>query len=99
VLADEPTGNLDTRRSQEIGDILRELNQKEGLTIVLVTHVLRQAKRLADYVIFLYLGELVEHGPAEVIFKNPQDHRTKAYIEGTFIEEVKIRETFIYQEV
>jgi phosphate transport system ATP-binding protein len=97
ILGDEPTSALDPISAERIEQRFLEL--KDKYTIVLVTHVLRQAKRLADYVIFLYLGELVEHGPAEVIFKSPQDHRTKAYIEGTFIEAVKIRETFLYQEV
>ena len=55
---------------------------KKNYTIVVVTHILRQARRIADYVIFLYLGELVEHGPAEKIFSNPSDERTKAYISG-----------------
>jgi phosphate transport system ATP-binding protein len=49
---------------------------------VVLTPILRPAPRIADYVIFLYLGELVEHGPAEKIFGNPSDERTKAYISG-----------------
>jgi phosphate transport system ATP-binding protein len=48
-----------------------------------VTHILRQAKRLADYVIFMYLGELIEAGPAADIFDNPQKELTKEYILGT----------------
>ncbi len=48
----------------------------------MVTHILRQARRIADYVIFLYLGELVEHGPAAEFFANPQNPRTKAYLSG-----------------
>jgi phosphate transport system ATP-binding protein len=49
-----------------------------------VTHTLRQARRLADHVVFLYLGELIEQGPTETIFTEPSDRRTKAYIEGAF---------------
>jgi phosphate transport system ATP-binding protein len=49
---------------------------------VVVTHILRQARRIADYVIFLYMGELVEHGPAEQFFSSPRDERTRAYISG-----------------
>lgn len=97
ILGDEPTSALDPISAERIEQ--RFLALKDKYTIVLVTHVIRQAKRLADYVIFLYLGELVEHGPAEIIFKSPKDFRTKAYIEGSFIEEVKIRKTFLYQEV
>jgi len=60
------------------------LGLKKDYTIVFVTHILRQAKRLADYVIFLYLGELVECGSAETIFSHPRNPRTKAYVEGLF---------------
>jgi len=59
---------------------LQEL--KEEYTIVLVTHILRQARRLADYVVFMYLGELVEHGPAADVFEDPKEERTKAYLDG-----------------
>ena len=51
---------------------------------VVVTHTLRQAKRLADYAIFMYLGEVVEAGTARDVFTNPQQERTKAYLEGLF---------------
>jgi putative ABC transport system ATP-binding protein len=61
LLADEPTGNLDARRSEEIGKILKELNEKEGLTIVLVTHNLELAKN-ADRIIELRDGKV--HAPA-----------------------------------
>jgi len=60
ILGDEPTSPLDPKSSQRIEQRFLEL--KKEYTIVIVTHILRQAKRLADYVIFLYLGELVEHG-------------------------------------
>ena len=83
ILGDEPTSALDPISAERIEQ--RFLDLKNRYTIVLVTHILRQAKRLADYVIFLYLGDLVEHGPAEVVFNNPQDERTKSYIEGKFI--------------
>jgi phosphate transport system ATP-binding protein len=55
---------------------------KADYTIVVVTHILRQAKRIADYIVFLYLGEVVEHGPAEEVFARPQDPRTRAYLTG-----------------
>jgi phosphate transport system ATP-binding protein len=80
ILADEPTSALDPISSKLIEKKFIEL--KEKYTIVLVTHILRQAKRLADYVIFLYLGELIEHGSAEQVFNNPKEKLTKEYIEG-----------------
>lgn len=58
ILADEPTGNLDTRRSQEIGNLLKGLNEKEGLTIILVTHNLALAQ-MADRIIELQDGKIV----------------------------------------
>jgi phosphate transport system ATP-binding protein len=80
ILGDEPTSALDPQSSQHVERRLNEL--KNEYTVVVVTHILRQAKRIADYIAFLYLGELVEHGPAGEIFANPQDPRTRAYLTG-----------------
>lgn len=80
ILGDEPTSALDPKSSQRIEQRFLEL--KKEYTIVIVTHILRQAKRLADYVLFLYLGELIEHGSAEEIFENPKEKMTKEYIKG-----------------
>jgi phosphate transport system ATP-binding protein len=82
LLADEPTSALDPISSQAIEDKFIEL--KKNYTIVLVTHILRQAKRIADYVIFMYMGEVIEHGPAEQIFENPVEEKTKNYLKGMF---------------
>lgn len=82
LLGDEPTSALDPMSAQHIERRLLDL--KENYTIVIVTHILRQARRLADYVIFLYLGELVEHGPASDFFNHPKEERTHAYIRGEF---------------
>jgi phosphate transport system ATP-binding protein len=81
ILADEPTSALDPVNSQLIEHQFKIL--KNQYTIVVVTHILRQARRIADYVVFLYMGELVEHGPAEEIFENPSNEKTKAYITGS----------------
>jgi phosphate transport system ATP-binding protein len=80
LLGDEPTSALDPISAQQVEQRLIEL--KGEYTIVLVTHILRQAKRLADYAVFLYMGELVEHGPAAEVLANPRDQRTKAYLAG-----------------
>lgn|SRR5574341_385324 len=82
LLGDEPTSALDPISAQHIESRLLEL--KQSYTTVLVTHILRQARRLADYVIFMYLGEVVEHGPAHQLFEHPQQPRTRAYLEGQF---------------
>ena len=81
ILGDEPTSALDPQSSQRIEQRFMEL--KKDYTVVIVTHILRQARRLADYVVFLYLGELIEHGPAHEIFENPKEKMTREYIMGT----------------
>ncbi|HVP91970.1 MAG TPA: phosphate ABC transporter ATP-binding protein [Terriglobales bacterium] len=80
ILGDEPTSALDPRSSQNVERRLLEL--KRDYTVVVVTHILRQARRIADHLAFLYLGELVEHGPAAEIFADPRDPRTRAYLTG-----------------
>ena len=80
ILGDEPTSALDPASSQNVERRLMEL--KRDYTVVVVTHILRQARRIADYLAFLYLGELVEHGPAAEVFEAPKDPRTKAYLTG-----------------
>jgi phosphate transport system ATP-binding protein len=82
ILGDEPTSALDPISSQHIEHKLLEL--KKQYTTVIVTHTLRQAKRLADHVIFMYLGEVVESGPAQEVFTNPQVERTQQYLAGMF---------------
>ncbi len=80
ILGDEPTSALDPQSSQNVERRLTEL--KRDYTVVVVTHILRQARRVADYLAFLYLGELVEHGPAAEVFAAPKDPRTRAYLTG-----------------
>lgn len=82
ILGDEPTSALDPISAQHIE--ARLLDLKQDYTVVLVTHILRQAKRLADHVIFMYLGDLVESGPAAEVFNAPREKRTRAYLEGAF---------------
>lgn len=82
ILGDEPTSALDPISSQHIEHKLLEL--KNQYTTVIVTHTLRQAKRLADHVIFMYLGEVVEAGPAKEVFGNPKMERTQQYLAGLF---------------
>ncbi|HYW69099.1 MAG TPA: phosphate ABC transporter ATP-binding protein [bacterium] len=80
ILADEPSSALDPASSQRIEQRFMEL--RRHYTIVIVTHIIRQARRLADRVVFLYLGELVEEGPAEEVFGNPREKLTQDYISG-----------------
>ncbi|MCX6694268.1 MAG: phosphate ABC transporter ATP-binding protein [Methanomicrobiales archaeon] len=82
LLCDEITSALDPISAKHIESELLAI--KNEYTIIFVTHILRQARRIADHVIFLYLGELVESGPAAEIFSSPKDPRTKEYLEGVF---------------
>lgn len=78
ILADEPTSALDPISSRVIEEEFSKL--KDDYTIILVTHILRQAKRLADYVVFMYYGEIVEFGPAKEIFENPKTDILREYL-------------------
>jgi phosphate transport system ATP-binding protein len=81
ILADEPTSALDPISSKIIENLFRQL--KKHYTIILVTHVMRQAVRLADNVVFMADGEIVEQGRPEVLFKNPKTLKLKEYmVEG-----------------
>jgi len=82
ILADEATSALDPISSKHIEELFVEL--KKEYAIILVTHTLRQALRIADHVIFMYLGEVIESGPAEEVFNNPKQELTRKYLEGAF---------------
>jgi len=82
ILADEATSALDPISSKHIEELFVEL--KQDYAIILVTHTLRQALRIADHVIFMYLGEVIEAGPADEVFNNPKQELTRKYLEGAF---------------
>ncbi len=82
ILADEPTSALDPISSQSIEEKFMEL--KNQYTIVVVTHTLRQARRIADNIVFMYLGEVIEQGPVQEIFENPKQEKTRLYLKGVF---------------
>ena len=79
LLCDESTASLDPISAQGIESLLMDLRGQ--YTLVIVTHNIAQARRLADYVMFMWLGELMEHGPAETFFNHPQLPLTQAYLE------------------
>lgn len=80
ILGDEPTSALDPVSSKNIEEKFLQL--KEKYTLVIVTHSFAQARRLADYVVFMYLGEIVEQGSANQVLENPVQERTKEYVLG-----------------
>lgn len=82
ILGDEPTSALDPRSTHTIEELFMEL--KEKYTIVLVTHILRQARRVSDYIVFVFNGEIIEFGPTEELLLNPKEELTKEYVRGFF---------------
>ena len=82
LLLDEPCSALDPQSTQVIEDLIVALRQE--VAVVIVTHNLQQARRIADNVAFMYLGELVEYGAASQVFGAPREQRTKDYISGAF---------------
>ena len=82
LLLDEPCSALDPRSTEVIEELIVRLREEVAVTIV--THNLQQAHRVADHVAFMYLGELVEYGPADQVFGSPRAKRTRDYIAGSF---------------
>lgn len=82
ILMDEPTSALDPISTMKIEELIETL--KEKYTVVIVTHNLQQAGRIADYTAFFLNGEVVEFGKTEEIFYTPKDKRTEDYITGRF---------------
>jgi phosphate transport system ATP-binding protein len=80
ILGDESTSALDPKSTQKIEELFLEL--KEKYTIVLVTHILRQARRVSDFIVFVYNGEIIEFGPTEELLLNPKEELTKDYVRG-----------------
>jgi phosphate transport system ATP-binding protein len=82
LLMDEPCSALDPRSTETIEQLIGELRRE--LAVVIVTHNLQQAHRVADRVAFMYLGDLVEHGDVEQVFRAPEAPRTRDYVKGVF---------------
>jgi phosphate transport system ATP-binding protein len=82
LLLDEPCSALDPQSTQVIEDLIVRL--RDEVAVVIVTHNLQQAYRIADNVAFMYLGELVEYGTVGAVFDSPQQQRTKDYVSGAF---------------
>jgi phosphate transport system ATP-binding protein len=80
ILGDEPTSALDPVSTQKIEELFFQL--KNQYTLVLVTHILRQARRVSDYIVFLYMGEIIEFGTAEEVLLHPKEKLTKDYVKG-----------------
>lgn len=82
ILGDEATSALDPISTRKIEELFIRL--KDKYTVILVTHTLRQAKRISDYIVFMYMGEIIEAGPTEEFFNHPKEQLTKDYLAGSF---------------
>ena len=82
LLLDEPASALDPISTLKIEELIHQL--KDDFTIVIVTHNMQQAARVSDHTAFLYLGELVEFGDTDDIFRNPKEKQTEDYITGRY---------------
>ncbi len=82
LLLDEPCSALDPKSTQVIEDLIVRL--RDDVAVVIVTHNLQQAYRIADHVAFMYLGDLVEYNSATSLFNSPRERRTAEYVSGAF---------------
>jgi phosphate transport system ATP-binding protein len=82
ILMDEPTSALDPISTAKIEELMEEL--RKSYTIIIVTHNMQQAARVSSQTGFFYLGKLIEYGPTEKIFTNPDVRQTEDYITGRF---------------
>jgi tungstate transport system ATP-binding protein len=85
LLLDEPTANLDPANIELIETMVRKLNRTRGITVVIVTHNVFQARRIADEVIFIDSGKIIEMGHTEKLFTDPEQEKTRLYVEGRMI--------------
>ncbi len=82
ILMDEPCSALDPIATAKIEELMVSL--KRDYTVVVVTHNMQQAARVADFTAFMYLGQLIEYGNTEALFENPRNELTERYITGKF---------------
>ena len=85
LFLDEPTANLDPGNVKLIEEIIRKVNRERNTTVVMVTHNVWQARRLAQRVALLYDGEIIEIAPTHEFFESPQDARTRAFLTGDLV--------------
>ncbi len=85
LLLDEPTANVDPSTTAEIERMLKKINEKEGTTVILITHNLVQARRLCEEVLFMDQGKVVEYGASEKILREPEQELTKRFVAGELL--------------
>lgn len=85
LMLDEPTANVDPATTAEIEQMLKKINEKEGTTVILVTHNLAQARRLCREIIFMDRGKVVEYGAGEKVLRDPEHERTRRFMAGELL--------------
>lgn len=85
LLLDEPTANVDPSTTAEIERMLKKINEKEGTTVILVTHNLVQARRLCREILFMDGGKVVEYGAGEKVLRDPEHEQTKRFVSGELL--------------
>ena len=85
LLLDEPSANLDPYNIGLIEEVMKEVNQTRGTTMVMVTHNVFQAKRMAQRIALILEGRIIEIAPTNEFFESPRDNRTRAFVNGEMI--------------
>ncbi len=85
LFLDEPTASLDPVNTELIEAVLREYSFRDGMTIVMITHNMFQAKRLADRIIFMYRGRIIEDADSSRFFTSPEDELARRFISGDMV--------------
>ena len=85
LFLDEPTASLDPHSTTIIEETITKIKEYDRLTIIMVTHNIFQAKRLADSVLFMYEGRIIDNGPSKEFFKKPGDERVYKFITGQMV--------------
>lgn len=84
MLFDEPTSALDPETIVDVLDVMKDIALKDGMTMIVVTHEMGFAREVADRVIFMTAGEIIEDRPSEAFFNNPNDERARNFINQVF---------------
>ena len=85
LFLDEPTASLDPHSTTIIEETITKIRENNRLTIIMVTHNIFQAKRLADSVLFMFEGRIIDHGPNKEFFEKPGDERVYKFITGQMV--------------
>jgi tungstate transport system ATP-binding protein len=85
LFLDEPTASLDPYSTKVIEEVIAKIGEQKNIMIIMVTHNLFQAQRLADHVLFMYEGRIVDYGSKKAFFENPKDERARLFITGQMV--------------